>query len=109
MLEKLNSKLFSECLHSSFHVQDRGQTVFTAELIEVADKNASPRMEQFSLVFRGPMTPALPQGIHELEHATLGKLQLFLVPLGPDDSGMRYEAVFNRFRKPEQSPEQSGA
>ena len=99
MLENLNSQRFAECLNSSFRITDGGQELFSAELCEVTDKDTSPRMEQFSLIFRGPMTPVLPQGIRELEHATLGTMRLFLVPVGPDESGMRYEAVFNRFRK----------
>ena len=49
---------------------------------------------QFSLVFSGPATPVLPQGTHELHHPELGELSLFLVPLGPQDGAMRYEAAF---------------
>ena len=37
----------------------------------------------------------LPQGTYPMEHETLGRLEVFLVPLGPDAQGMRYEAVFN--------------
>jgi hypothetical protein len=48
----------------------------------------------FSLVFRGPLRPVLPQQIYRLEHAELGALDIFLVPIGPDAQGMRYEAVF---------------
>jgi hypothetical protein len=50
--------------------------------------------QQFSLVFRGPADPQLSQGIWELEHDTMGELTLFLVPLGPDGEGPRYEAAF---------------
>jgi hypothetical protein len=49
---------------------------------------------QFSLIFRGPATPFVPQGTYALSHAELGELDLFLVPLGPDGDGMRYEAAF---------------
>jgi hypothetical protein len=49
---------------------------------------------QFSLVFRGPATQVLPQRTYQLTHTELGHLELFLVPLGPDDEGMRYEAAF---------------
>ena len=38
--------------------------------------------------------PALPQRIYRLEHAELGGLDLFLVPIGRDASGITYEAVF---------------
>jgi len=49
---------------------------------------------QFSLVFRGPATPVMPQGIYPLAHPELDDLELFLVPIGPDAEGMRYEAAF---------------
>jgi hypothetical protein len=49
---------------------------------------------QFSLVFRGPTAPVLPQGTYPIGHAELEDLVLFLVPLGPDADGMRYEAAF---------------
>ena len=58
----------------------------------------APRPEPFSLEFSGPDTPVLPQAIYPLEHPGLGRLELFLVPLGPDrngGAGMLYEAVFN--------------
>ncbi len=50
--------------------------------------------QQFSLVFRGPAEPALAQGICDLEHDTLEGLALFLVPIGRDADGLRYEAAF---------------
>ena len=49
---------------------------------------------QFSLVFRGPVEPALPQGTFRVSHEELGDLELFLVPIGRDDGGVRYEAAF---------------
>jgi hypothetical protein len=48
----------------------------------------------FSIVFRGPLDAVLPQCIYQLEHAAIGTFDLFLVPIGPDGEGMRYEAVF---------------
>jgi len=50
--------------------------------------------QQFSLLFRGPTEPQLSQGLWELEHDGMGELALFLVPLGPDADGPRYEAAF---------------
>ena len=49
---------------------------------------------QFSLVFRAPVTRVWPQGTYPLAHEELGELELFLVPLGADADGVRYEAVF---------------
>ncbi len=53
------------------------------------------RAEPFSLVLRGPRAPALPQAIYALTHPRLGKIELFLVPIGQDAQGLRYEALFN--------------
>jgi hypothetical protein len=55
---------------------------------------APGRRRPFSLIFRGPKAPLLAQRIYRLEHATLGPLEIFLVPLGPDAAGLRYEAIF---------------
>lgn len=49
----------------------------------------------FSLVFRGTTELPLEQGICSVDHPTLGSLSIFIVPIGPDAHGLRYEAVFN--------------
>jgi hypothetical protein len=48
----------------------------------------------FSILFHGPTTPWVKQATHRLEHRELGLMDLFLVPIGFDAVGMRYEAVF---------------
>jgi uncharacterized protein DUF6916 len=48
----------------------------------------------FSVVFHGPLESALPQQIWPLDHADLGRLEVFLVPLGPEGDSMTYQAVF---------------
>lgn len=53
------------------------------------------RTEPFSLVFLGPLSPILPQRTWDLAHPALGSVAIFLVPIGPRDGRMRYEAVFN--------------
>ena len=50
--------------------------------------------QQFSLLFRGPDDPRLSQGTWVLDHDTMGEIALFLVPLGSDAEGPRYEAAF---------------
>lgn len=70
------------------------------ELIEVkrlgASRAGSSSVERapFSLVFRDSTADVLPQSIYRLEHETLGTLEIFLVPIGPDEQGMRYQAIF---------------
>ncbi len=49
----------------------------------------------FSLTLRGGREVVLGQGLVVLAHPALGPLEVFLVPIGPDALGMRYEITFN--------------
>jgi hypothetical protein len=93
MAANLNSKRFADYLHTRFAVEDA-----SLELLEVKEGNYSPELEHFAILFRGPLAPFLPQRTYRVEHEKLGSLDIFLVPLGPDEEGMQYEAVFNRIR-----------
>ena len=68
------------------------------ELIEVDEPPTLPSLELFTLHFLGPQSPRLVQGIHPLRHAALGEVNIFLTAISGDESGIVYEAVFNRFR-----------
>jgi hypothetical protein len=52
--------------------------------------------ESFSLIFRGPLNMPLRQRTYQITHYALGKLEIFLVPVGRDGGACYYEAVFNR-------------
>ena len=57
------------------------------------------REESFALTFRGPGEWPLRQRAYMLSHPKLGKLELFLVPVGKvekDPAWRDYVAVFNR-------------
>jgi hypothetical protein len=49
----------------------------------------------FSLIFRNASPVVLPQKLYTLKNATLGRLDVFLVPVGRDREGVLYQAVFN--------------
>ena len=55
----------------------------------------APDERRFSLMFRSPAQPILPQATYTLEHAVLGALAIFLVPVGRDAAGAQYQAIFN--------------
>ncbi|HET9229065.1 MAG TPA: hypothetical protein VFR31_20475 [Thermoanaerobaculia bacterium] len=103
MLDTLTPGSFAEHVGSRFHLQLDGQEPLELELFEISRYEENPehaaRKEPFSLMFIGPVRPVLPQAIYPLEHPVVGKLEIFLVPIGPDprgkQSGMRYEAAFN--------------
>jgi len=78
-----------------------GETTWPAELVDATESSesggpgpAGQQRRQFSVVFRLPAEPVLAQGIQRLVHPEMGALDLFLVPIGPDAEGMRYEAAF---------------
>ena len=100
MLDHLNSRVFAESLNTTFLLTVPAGPSLPLELLDVSDKDASASVEQFSLIFGGPLTPLCPQGIYPVEHDKLGKFELFFVPLGPDSGSMRYQVVFCRIRKP---------
>ena len=49
----------------------------------------------FRLLFRGPRTPLLPQATYRFAHPHFQALEMFIVPIGPDDDAMQYEALFS--------------
>jgi hypothetical protein len=105
MLEQLRVSSFSPYLSQTFRVQLPEGDLLELTLIEVSDLGPSADAEggsgdetrrvPFSVLFRGASEPVLQQRIYRLEHPEMGGLELFLVPVGPDAEGMRYEAVFN--------------
>lgn len=96
MLDTLTHESFAPHVGSPFEVRLPERTI-RFELLEVLPgKDEAPgRRRSFSLFFRGPRELYVPQQIVPLEHVALGKLEIFLVPVGLDAEGYRYEAVFN--------------
>ena len=99
MLNQISKAAFAEQVKTKFRAQAADLPAFDLELTEVAEYTASPVIEQFSLFFLGPPEAPAWQGMYHLTHDQLGALEVFLVPVGRDQAGVRYEAVFNRFLK----------
>ncbi|HEY6308180.1 MAG TPA: hypothetical protein VI488_17170 [Candidatus Angelobacter sp.] len=97
-LYALNSKSFTEQLHTSFKVQAGDSAPVVLELTEVNEPATPPNIEFFSLLFRGPVAPRLRQQIHRFEHDKLGEFDLFLTVIGADEAGTSYEVIFHRLR-----------
>ncbi len=98
MLDTITHQEFDVRLNEVFaFTDDRAPLELT--LIEVkpladAPYGSSGRIP-FSLLFRGPREPVMPQRIYPLRNPNMGDLELFLVPVGPDAQGMCYESIFN--------------
>jgi hypothetical protein len=97
MLEQLTHEYFQALLGRKFSVS-MGSTVLELQLASCRDIPSPLRdkaeRQAFSLIFHGPLQPVLPQRIHKLEGGPEGPLEIFLVPVGPDQQSMRYEAIF---------------
>jgi len=56
---------------------------------------AAAARRPFALIFTSEAPAVLEQQTVQAEHATLGSLEVFIVPVGPGaEGGMRYEAIF---------------
>jgi hypothetical protein len=97
MAEFPASKDFVAHLHTAFKIET--PAALELELTEVHDRS-NAQLEQFSVIFTGPASPWLQQGTYTLLHPQMQGLTLFLVPLGPRDGRMVYEAVFARLIPP---------
>ncbi len=97
MLQDLTPAALEAYLGTPFRIHFGGEKPLEVVLYQVArhEQHPGPRQEPFSAYFRGSYPPVLPQQIYPVEHDGLGTLEIFLVPIGPDGQGMRYEAVFN--------------
>lgn len=84
---------FSACVGDRFRLAGDGHEL-VAKLVE-AKPLGEARDRPFALLFRVEEGPILAQKIYPIEHDRLGRLDLFLVPVGPDEVGMQYEAVFS--------------
>jgi hypothetical protein len=95
MLDSVTAETFQPHVGEEFNVSaDDKRFTFRLGSVELlANVNSRPRVP-FTLVFYGPADNVLPQMIYRLEHESLGPMEVFLVPIGPDAVGMRYEAVF---------------
>ncbi len=63
------------------------------------EPNEQAGMERFSAMFMGPLEIFIPQQTYRLSHPEMGEFDIFLVPLGQDGEGFRYEAVYNYYRE----------
>jgi hypothetical protein len=95
-LSTLTSQAFVEQVQTKFRTGFSETETGELELVEIVDHPTVPGMECFSLLFRGPVSPVLGQGMRRMEHPHLGAMELFITPVALDKQGATYEVVFNR-------------
>ena len=104
-MSTFTSKMFADFVGECFHVEQesRGKLIF--DLIEVSDNTGagpnnknSNQFDCFSILFRAPLDQPLEQNTYNFFHKKIGTFPLFIVPVGIDEKGRLYEAVFNRLK-----------
>lgn len=69
--------------------------ILLSEISRLATEGSRRRTrEPFSLVFHAPPGSCLEQQIYRIERQGLEPFECFLVPIGPDHFGMRFEAIY---------------
>jgi len=98
MLQDFTIELFQPRVGEAFRVIVNDDWEMVARLSEVSiwghEEAKTRQRHPFSLVFHARPDAVLPQATYRIENANLEPFEAFLVPLGPDAGGMRYEAVF---------------
>jgi hypothetical protein len=99
MLETYTLETFQPRLGELFHIVTEDGTRLPTKLTDVSrwGPGAAAGRDRipFSLVFHTVSNaPVLPQQIYRVESESMEPMELFLAPIGPDERGMRYEAVF---------------
>jgi hypothetical protein len=101
VLDRLTATSFASAIGETFALDAGELGRLELELVESQlhdpdgpAEDSSGRRAPFSLVFHGPVEPLLPQSIYRVEHDSVGAIEIFIVPIGRDEAGTSYEAVF---------------
>ena len=97
MRDTLTMETFSPLVNAEFdvHIDDNVLPVTLLEVTPLNGPGDSPDRQAWSLVFQFPPQQLFDQGTYVFEHADTGSLAIFVVPIGQDENGVRYQAIFN--------------
>jgi hypothetical protein len=95
VLEDFTAATFAPHVGETFRVHVDDASSVDIELVRIREpEQTAPGRAPFTLLFRGPREPVLPQRIYRFERDGFEPFEIFIVPMGPNQSGMQYEAVF---------------
>ena len=94
---------FAKNVNTNFRIELEGDAHIDLKLVSVTPRKIEPTeqagMERFSVVFLGPLDFFLPQQTYHVTHPEMGEFDVFLVAIGKEEDGFRYEAVYNYYRR----------
>jgi hypothetical protein len=98
VLESFTIATFAGRIGHAFRIWFEPELPVDADLLsatDLGDDRGSPGGRRpFSLEFLTRVDRVYPQGTYRVQHDELSEFELFIVPIGADADGVRYEAVF---------------
>ncbi|HYW07537.1 MAG TPA: hypothetical protein VE913_11300 [Longimicrobium sp.] len=98
MLHDLTLDTFAPLVGQEFALHLDGSGTLPLTLIQarstVEEGDTRRLRAPFALLFRGPLGQSYAQRTYRLDNATLGTVEIFLVPIQPNAEGTLYEAIF---------------
>jgi len=86
---------FAGVIGSTFTVKDASNGTAELVLTRVSELHESSGCRGFSVEFLAPENCNVDQGLYDIEHTTLGNMQLFLVPVGMKNGQLELQSIFN--------------
>lgn len=103
MSEFQTAEEFRPHLNTPFRLQVNAPKPIDLMLVGVesrpSDATEEQGMERFSVFFKGSLEFLLPQSTYRLIHPQMGEFDVFLVAVGQEPDGYRYEAVYNYYKE----------
>ena len=96
-MELLSLEHFAGCVNEPFATQIDG-VALEFVLVEARPLPPPPKgaaRAPFVLLFRNSAAIVFPQQIYPMQHARVGEVGIFLVPVAQERAGFLYQAVFN--------------
>ena len=97
-LSKITIADFKFLVNQKFEIVFADNVSVRTELVEVLALEGYSKLKRipFSLVFKTDLkNEYYKQGIYQINYPGKGQIEAFLVPIGIDKDGVKYEAVFS--------------
>ena len=106
-IQRFSEVVFSQYISTKFRIYTSPLTAVDLELIKVSRRESpssdqpaksakTPKLDCFSVVFRGPRNRPLESSTYRVVHDQMGTFYLFITPVDDHKKQRRYQAVFNR-------------
>ena len=95
---RFSQAYFSDRAGAFFNVDAGAGGWHSLELVGVTDDDASAKLEQFTVRFRGSPNATFIEGTYDVAPPEGDAFALHMQPAGSDDSGAYYEASFSLIR-----------